>query len=183
MPQPFNSYTFNSAPGFTPLDFYKNATGINFNTGERDQNAFDYVTRMAGVREGDLLPLPYYSGTTQSDLDKVPEFGTPGASTGVEDYKKYTSDLTKDLFKYDTLSKALNIGAGTLASAALLPFAERLRQKDFELGLKADMLSPTKQAQRNLALQQQFSASTDPTVALMDAFSRTRAAARAGARA
>ena len=160
MPQPFNSYTFNQTPGFTPMEFYTNATGINFNTGKRDQNVFDYVNQM--------------SQPTNKDTDIVPEFGTPGAGTGVEDYKKYTSDLTKDLFKYETLSKALNIGAGTLASAALMPFVERLREKDFDLGLKADILSPTKQAQRNLLLQQQIRSAADPTVAIMDAMARSR---------
>ena len=169
MPQPFNSYSFNQTSGFTPLDFYKNATGVNFSTGKRDQNAFDYFSQMSGVKPGDL------TGTTpKTELDTVPKLGTPGADIGVEDYKKYTSDLTKDLFKYDTLSKALNIGAGTLASAALMPFVKDLRKTDYELGLMTDILSPTKQAQRNLALQQQISSAADPTVAIMDAMARSR---------
>jgi hypothetical protein len=173
MPQPFNPYSFNQTPGFTPIDFYKNATGINFSTGKRDQNAFDYVAQMSSVKPGDLI------GTTpKAELDTIPKFGTPGSGTSVDDYKKFTQDLTKDLFKYDTLSKALNIGAGTLASAALMPFVKDLRKTDYELGLMADIYSPTKQAQRNLALQQQISSATDPAVAIMDAMSRARQSAR-----
>lgn len=172
MPQPFNPYTFNQTPGFTPMAFYTNATGIDFGTGKRDQNVFDYVSQMSGVKPGDLI-----DSKPKPDLDKVPDFGIPGAGAGVEDYKKYSADLTKDLFKYDVLSKALNIGAGTLASAAMLPFVKNLRQTDYELGLAADVYSPTRQAARSASLQEQFSKAADPTVAIMDALARTRQAA------
>ena len=172
MPQPFNSYTFNQTSGFTPTEFYTNATGIDFKTGKRDKNVFEYVTQMAGIKPGDLI------GTTpKTDLDKVPDFGTPGAGAGVEDFKKYTADLTKDLFKYDVLSKALNLGAGTVASAAMLPFVKGLRKTDYELGLMADIYSPTRQAARSASLQEQVSKAADPTVAIMDALSRARQAA------
>lgn len=160
MPYPYSGKDIFSQPvGFNPIKAYL-GEGIDFSTGKRN--------------------VPYSIQFFPEKKEEVtsPELGTPGQGTSVQDYKKFNKELLGDLTKYEVLSNALNVGAGTLASAAMLPFVKDLRKTDFELGLQADILSRTKQAQRNLALQQQVSASTDPFVNIMDAFARTRQAAR-----
>jgi hypothetical protein len=147
---------FSKSVGFNPIKAYT-SEGIDFSTGKRN---VPYSIQNLVEKKEEALP---------------PAFGTPGEGTSVEDYKKFNQQLVGDLTKYELLSNAMNVGAGTLASAAMLPFVKDLRKTDFELGLQADVLSPTKQAQRNLALQQQLGT---PVIDMMNALAQTRQAVK-----
>lgn len=160
MPSPYTfENVFSKAVGFDPIKAYT-SQGIDFSTGKRD------------------VPYSILNLAEKEKEATTPQLGTPGEGTSVEDYKKFNQQLIGDLTKYELLSNAMNVGAGTLASAAMLPFVKDLRKTDFELGLQADVLSPTKQAQRNLALQQQISSSMDPVTKMMDALANTRQAVK-----
>lgn len=156
MPYPYTfENVFSKGVGFDPIKAYT-SQGIDFSTGKRD------------------VPYSIFN-LAEKEKETTPPLGTPGEGTSVEDYKKFNQQLFGDLTKYELLSNAMNVGAGTLASAAMLPFVKDLRKTDFELGLQADVLSPTKQAQRNLALQQQLGT---PVIDMMKAIAETRQATK-----
>ncbi len=150
-PSYFGSTAFKNT-GFNPVDLFDKVgkyKGIDFNTGKTVDLALEELKKQYGDA---VIPVPSTAeagSLSPTDLD-------------IQQYVKLQKALQPGLFESEAKQNALNLGAATAFGAASLPFTEYMRNQELNRQMAAfrtKELSPTAQAQRNLAMQQQLESS------------------------
>ena len=83
----------------------------------------------------------------------------PGSTLDPKDYSDWIKQLGKEQTKQQILQSALGLGTGFVGGALTMPFVQRLREQDYQLGLQAMKereMSPTAIAQRGATYQAQI---------------------------
>lgn len=169
---------FTVYPSFTPTNYWSSGSpemfispqyGLDTSTGKRD-------TKKAAKN---LVASPFQMGADLSQLPGVPRYqvAAPFDTSAIKDL---ISELDKKTFLSNFKEQLLGLGSGVAFSAATLPFAERLRNLDYQLGLQADIQSPTRQAARDASRQQQFATASDAVSDRLRALAAVRQGAASG---
>lgn len=183
MAQTFNNpYPyFNLNPDFSGLsasykfnpDFLKQYqgkfVGMDTGTGQRGVDLalsnlkalYSQPTAEKAGLTGSFEPSPQYKTL---EIDTTPSTPTPfeppvpeipDTQLTVDQAAQYYRALEGERLRSDLQQNIMNIPFAGIYSKMSLDAARQLRQKDYELGLAADINSPTRQAQRNQILQGQ----------------------------
>jgi len=152
--QSSSSYFNSGVQGITPASYWNTATtqpffnpqyGVDTRTGKRDSERVSKA----------LAENPFATGTETVQFTGIPGY-TVAEDINADLYESLADRLAKKSFALEGKQQLLGLGSGLAFSAASLPFAERLRNLDYQLGLQADIQSPTRQvardASRNLQL-------------------------------
>jgi len=158
----------------TASDIYKKVFSSGFNPSIGFEiPTFRFAGDAMGVNAKDIVTLPE-KPTTQDSTQLTPYYPS------IEYFKDLQKELAPGLLQSEIKSNLLNLaGAGAYGLMAT-PFQEAVRDKELarqKEAFYAKEYGPTQKALRDKLLQDQFSQAADPTVAIMDALSRTRQAA------
>ena len=176
-----NPYSYFNAnvSGIRPEDYWNIATaqpftapqyGVDTGTGKRDTKK---------VSEA-LAVNPFGTGEELYQFGQPPSYTVGDLPEGADPYMKYADKLSKKLFESEAKQQLLGLGSGLAFSAASLPFAERLRNVDYQLGLQADVNSPTRIAARDASRQQQAIGAKNAEADYLRALAAVRQGAVAG---
>lgn len=172
------SYFNSNVTGIRPEDYWNVATaqpftapqyGLDTGTGKRDTKK---------VSEA-LTANPFASGEENFAFGAPPSY-TTGEISNSDLYDQYVDRLSKKLFNAEAKQQLLGLGSGLAFSAASLPFAERLRNVDYQLGLQADVNSPTRIAARDASRQTQLTSSINAEADYLRALAAVRQGAASG---
>lgn len=161
--------------GIDPSSFWKTTGGQSYmfpqygldtSTGKRDTEKVSQS----------LTNQPFATGSESIQFSPIPTY-TTASPIDTSSYENFLDRFGKKTFEADVKQQLLGLGSGLAFSAASLPFAERLRNVDYQLGLQADINSPTRKAARDASRQKQL---TDSIGAEAD-YLRALAAVRQGA--
>lgn len=165
--------------GIRPEDYWNVATaqpftapqyGIDTGTGKRDTKR---------VSEA-LAVNPFGTGEEVYQFGQPPSYTVGDLPEGADPYMRYADKLSKKLLESEAKQQLLGLGSGLAFSAASLPFAERLRNVDYQLGLQADIDSPTRIAARDASRQQQAIGAKNAEADYLRALAAVRQGAVAG---
>ena len=164
--------------GITPGNYWGAGTaglfqnpqyGLDTSTGKRD------AKKVANA----LIANPFGGAEGSNQFPGTPGFDV-AAPFDTAPYKELISELDKKTFLSNFKEQLLGLGSGLAFSAASLPLVERLRNLDYQLGLSADIQSPTRQAARDASRQQQFATASDAVSDRLRALAAVRQGASSG---
>lgn len=176
-----NPYPYFNAnvSGIRPEDYWNVATaqpftapqyGVDTGTGKRDTKR---------VSEA-LAVNPFGTGEEVYQFGKPPSYTTGELPEGLNAYMGYADKLSKKFLESEAKQQLLGLGSGLAFSAASLPFAERLRNVDYQLGLQADANSLTRIAARDASRQQQAIGAKNAEADYLRALAAVRQGAASG---
>lgn len=163
---------------FTPTSYWTGAGakpfanvqfGLDTSTGKRDSQ------RMADL----LTEQPFATGFEPIQFTAPPGYGV-AEDMNADLYESLADRLAKKSLALEAKQQLLGLGSGLAFSAASLPFVERLRNVDYQLGLQADINSPSRQAERNRLAQEQASSASSAISDRLRALAAVRQAASSG---
>lgn len=149
--------------------FFSPQYGLDTSTGKRDSERVNQA----------LSENPFATGSESVQFSGVPSYGV-AENINSDLYENIFDRLAKKSLALEGKQQLLGLGSGLAFSAASLPLVERLRNLDYQLGLKADIESPTAQAARNTALQNQFATASGQVSDRLRALAAVRQAASSG---
>jgi len=163
---------------FTPTSYWDSGTASVF---QNPQFGLDTSTGKRDTKKvlNNLAKDPFGAGTESTQFPGVPGYEVAGG-LNADSYKKLITELEKKTFLSDFKQQLLGLGSGAAFSAATLPYVERLRNLDYQLGLNADIQSPTRQVARDVARQGQLATASDAITNRLNALAQLRQAAAAG---
>jgi hypothetical protein len=173
-----------ASPGSNPYSYFTPTNYWNSEAGKMFQNAQFGLDTSSGKRDtkkviDNLEKNPFAMGTESVQFPGLPGYEVAG-NINADSYKSLINELEKKTFLSDFKQQLLGLGSGVAFSAATLPYVERLRNLDYQLGLNADIQSPTRQVARDVARQGQLATAADATTNRLNALAQLRQAAASG---
>ena len=187
MPQGFtNPYPYFESPSSIKGDYWSKVTpdflkqlkgkfvGLDTTTGKRDVDlAAENLKGAAALTQPGVIPG--FMAGQQTPAPATPDYVSP--TLDIDQYKQFAKDLAAEQFKSDVKQNLLGLGATGAFGLMALPFTERMREAELNRQLRGDILSPTRQSERNLRLQQQMESSKAGSANLLNALANVRLAA------
>ena len=164
---------------FTPINYWDPETakkfqnpqfGLDTSTGKRDTQK---------VLEN-LAANPFATGYESVQFSSVPGYAV-AAPFELDPYRQFLSEFDKKTMASNAKQQLLGLGSALGFTAASMPFVEAMRNAEWERQYKADVMSPTKQSERNLRMQQQQQASIGGEADYLRALAAVRQGAVSGA--
>jgi len=169
----------NPYPYFTPTSYWNSSNNAAF---LNPQFGLDTATGKRDTKKvADSLPNNPFEVTADNlQFPSTPSYEVAGGNLSQEGLKNIINELEKKTFLSNFKDQLLGLGSGVAFSAASLPFVKDLRNLDYQLGLNADIQSPTRQVARDVARQGQLATASDAITNRLNALAQLRQAAAAG---
>ena len=173
-----SSYFNSGVQGFNPASYWNTGAspaffnpqyGIDTTTGKRDAERVSKA----------LAENPFATGTESVEFPGIPSYGV-AEDMNADLYENIFDRLAKKSLALEGKQQLLGLGSGLAFSAATLPIAERLRNVDYQLGLQADIDSPTRKAARDASRQAQLTSSINAEADYLRALAAVRQGAASG---